>query len=216
MLTNGNTAMARRLSSSVVGFFAGFCGTADIAGCSAVVTASTGSPSGAVRCTPPGPISNAQASMIAIMNPSTTSAVTSVTVHSGRFRLGNTVEATSMTIQPATAYKTITRITRRRWSSDQILLTGDCSGNSAIYHFLARRPLFPTSGDNTSNTLAICGYVFTGCGADFRQARFDPYFADDAQPLAPTTVIVASIRGCFDSRLAVTTPYNFLSFSRRA
>jgi len=50
---------------------------------------------------------------IAIGNPSATSRITRVAVQSGKFRPGNTVEATSMTIQPAMAYRTMTRITRR-------------------------------------------------------------------------------------------------------
>src|SRR3546814_4441234 len=66
----------------------------------------------AVRATPFGPMSNIQPMTTAIGKPSATSTITRVTDQDGRFSAGSTTEAISITIQPATAYSTSTRITR--------------------------------------------------------------------------------------------------------
>src|SRR3546814_7888162 len=50
----------------------------------------------------------------AIGKPGATSTITTVTDQDGRFSAGSTTEAISITIQPATAYSTGTRITRLR------------------------------------------------------------------------------------------------------
>src|SRR3546814_347204 len=68
----------------------------------------------AVRATPFGPMSNIQPMTTAIGKPSATSTITRVTDQDGRFSAGSTTEAISITIQPATAYSTSTRITRLR------------------------------------------------------------------------------------------------------
>ena len=101
MLTKGSTAMDLRLPESVdVGaVLHGSDGSIregrGSCGCFSVLAG--------VRCKPSGPISNAQASMTAMTNPSDTSKMTSVVVQSGRFNPGNTVEVTSITTQPAMA-----------------------------------------------------------------------------------------------------------------
>ena len=94
MLTNGSTATARRSSvASLVMFSAG----------AASVRAAAGSwPASGVRWMPAGSTSNTHASATASTNPSATRTVTSVTLQSGTLRLGSTVEAISITAQPAT------------------------------------------------------------------------------------------------------------------
>src|SRR6056297_125569 len=137
MFMKGSTAMDFRLS-------AGFTCAAGAGGAGAGDVASPGGAAGAsadlggVRCTPSGPRSNAQASETASRKPSTTSAVTRVTDQSGTFRLGSTVEATSMTIQPPIAYRTTTRMTRRRFSSAKSSPTPDFSAPSLIAHAPSR------------------------------------------------------------------------------
>jgi hypothetical protein len=76
-----------------------------------------GATAGSVRSMPRGPMSNIHAMRNVMGNPSTTSAITSVTVQPGRLRPGSMVDATSITTQPAIAYTTAMRMTRRRRNS---------------------------------------------------------------------------------------------------
>src|SRR5690606_12482138 len=128
MLTNGSTAMVRRSpdwpsggtgGADAAGRPGGGPGSASEGACVDGAGAGDGTDTGpaSVRATPPGPMSNIQPMAIAIGKPSATSTITRVTDQGGRFSAGSTTEATSMTIQPATAYSRSTRITRLRLRS---------------------------------------------------------------------------------------------------
>src|SRR5690606_38450635 len=105
MLTNGRTAIVRRsfavAASGTPGGGAGSATTDALAGVGSPGSASTGI--AIVRSAPRGPKSNIQPMITAIGKPSTTRAITKVTVQAGKLRPGSIVEATSITTQPAIA-----------------------------------------------------------------------------------------------------------------
>ena len=104
MLTNGSTAIDLRPSSTGRGLAAaGAAVVAFVPFVAGARSASGADRAGGVRCTPPGPMSKAQASITAIRKPRPTSTVTRVTDQSGMLRFGSTVEATSITTQPLIA-----------------------------------------------------------------------------------------------------------------
>ena len=117
MLRKGSTAIERPSVGMLTDLLATGAGSglasAEGTGAGSACSASTGP----VLVTPCGPMSKAHAIRTAIGKPSATSTITRVGAQSGKFRPGNTVEATSMTIQPATAYRAMTRKTRRRRNS---------------------------------------------------------------------------------------------------
>ncbi len=126
ILRKGRTAIERPSLGILAGLLAAAGSgltSADGDGAGSACGASTGP----VRVTPCGPMSKAHAIRTAIGKPSATSTITRVGAQSGKFRPGSTVEATSMTIQPAMAYRAMTRNTRRRRNSAKKLAMTDSS-----------------------------------------------------------------------------------------